>query len=607
MNVEALHDLSAVRFDRFHAEIEQACDLFGRAPLGNELQDFPLARGEELRLFRAFTGRSRGATQEPLDDVPRNARREVGFAPHHGANEDGELVRSGVFHEIALRSSAERLSDVARVPVHAQNDEARLGYLARRALSELEPVQPGHRNVDQGNVGLRPNERGERLLAVARLGDDFHVGQTLQECANPRTHEMMIIRQKDPHWAVSLSWLVMRRPDEAAAWRENVLEAMLTALAYVVPIVAVLAVVLRASPRIDVTLVILVTTPVLFLALKLARTLSYPVRAGLTVASMLGPCLTFIALVGFSLGAGAGVVSAVVMSTLLLGRRVTLAMLAATTLVFGAAGLAIHWGALTPSYEDTDPRLLVNWVRMGISLALITGALAIAVEYVVRHIEKKYIELGAAYDDLAELTRKLETAKEEERRRVARELHDDLGQELTVLKLGLKTGKTTPFSDPVRIVDGLIIKVRELSRALRPALLDEVGLAAALNAYFEEQSTISGVAIELDAPDFDHRLSGDLEILCFRLVQEAVTNALRHAEPRRIGIRMQRANGALRIRIEDDGRGFDGPEALARAADEGHIGVVGMRERIRAVDGTFRIHSEPDRGTTIEVEIPLPA
>jgi signal transduction histidine kinase len=113
--------------------------------------------------------------------------------------------------------------------------------------------------------------------------------------------------------------------------------------------------------------------------------------------------------------------------------------------------------------------------------------------------------------------------------------------------------------------------------------------------------------MKLEAPEFDQRLSGDLEIACFRLVQEAVTNALRHAEPKRLRIRIERANGALGLRIEDDGRGFGGPEALARAAHEGHVGVVGMRERARALGGTFRIHSEPGRGTTIEVEIPLPA
>ena len=242
---------------------------------------------------------------------------------------------------------------------------------------------------------------------------------------------------------------------------------------------------------------------------------------------------------------------------------------------------------------------------MGVTFTLLTGSLAVAVGYVVRHVERKYDELRSAYDELAELTRKLETAKEEERRRVARELHDDLGQELTVLKLGLKAGKPTPFSDPVRIVDGLIVKVRELSRALRPALLDEVGLAPALGAYLEEQSTISGVAMVLEAPGFDQRLSGDLEIALFRLVQEAVTNALRHAEPKRLSVRIGRTNGTLGLRIEDDGRGFGGPEALARAAHDGHVGVVGMRERVRALGGTFRIHSEPGKGTSIEVELPL--
>lgn len=397
----------------------------------------------------------------------------------------------------------------------------------------------------------------------------------------------------------------MRRRDEVASWRVNVLEAMLTALAIVSPAIAVFGAFLRPSPRLDAPLVLVVVTAVWLIGLKLARGIPYAVRAGLSIATMFAGPFGHVVLSGFSLGGSAGMVAAIVVSMMLLGRRATFVLLAFTALAIVATGAAIHEGWLVPRYTDTDPRFLTNWLRSALSFSLIAGSIAVAVEYVVGHVENKYVELGAAYDELAELTRKLETAKEEERRRVARELHDDLGQDLTVLKLGLKSGKSTPFSDPLRIVDGLIVKVRELSRALRPALLDEVGLAPALSAYLEEQSTVSGIAMKLETPGFEGRLPGELEIACFRLVQEAVTNALRHAQPKRIDVRIERADSLLSLRIEDDGRGFGGPEALARAALDGHVGIVGMRERTRALGGTFRIHSEPSKGTSIDVELPM--
>jgi signal transduction histidine kinase len=306
------------------------------------------------------------------------------------------------------------------------------------------------------------------------------------------------------------------------------------------------------------------------------------------------------------MGATAGIVLGIVVAVMLLGRRVALTLLAFATAVVLASGLSAQAGITTPRLADSDPRLFINWIRMGLSMAVITGALSVAVDYVVRYVETKNIELGAAYYDLGELHKKLETAKEEERRFIARELHDDLGQSLTVLKLALKSGNSTPFFDPVRIVDGLIVKVRELSRTLRPALLDEVGLTPALSAYLEEQSQISGVSMEFDPHGFAGRLPGDLEIACFRLVQEAVTNALRHAEAKNLKVHLDHEEDAIRLRIEDDGRGFDGLNTLVRAALEGHIGVIGMRERVRSLGGRFQIFSKPGEGTRIHVEIPLP-
>jgi signal transduction histidine kinase len=290
---------------------------------------------------------------------------------------------------------------------------------------------------------------------------------------------------------------------------------------------------------------------------------------------------------------------------MLLGRPAAVALLVATTVAIIAFGAAVQAGWSQPRPIDSDPRVFSNWVRMGLSFSVLTAAIGLAVDYVVRHVENKYAELSVAYEDFGELHRKLETAKEEERRFIARELHDDLGQALTALKLGLKSGKSTPFSDPIRVIDGLIVKVRELSRSLRPALLDEVGLAPALSAYLEEQSTVSGLAMDLDQRGFSGRLPGDLEIACFRLVQEAVTNTLRHAEAKRLRVGLERVEGTIKVHIEDDGRGFAGVEALDQAALEGHVGVLGMRERVRTLGGTFLIRSRPGEGTVIDAEIPL--
>jgi signal transduction histidine kinase len=393
--------------------------------------------------------------------------------------------------------------------------------------------------------------------------------------------------------------------EDVASWRVDVLEAMLRVLSVAGPIIILFAIVARGQPRLDSTVSLQLVAVVALVVLRFVRAGSFRLRAGLAIALTHLACFLWIARTGPSIGATAGVVAAIVLAVMLLGPKVGLLMLLATGAGIAFIGFGLRAGYFSVRTADTDPMLLANWMRWAVSFTLLAGSLAVAVGYVVRHVEAKYVELSTTYDELAGLYRRLESAKEEERRLIARELHDDLGQSLTVLKLGLKTGKSTPFSDPVRIVDGLIVKVRELSRALRPALLDEVGLAPALGAYLEEQSTVSGVVMELDAGGFEGRLASELEIACFRIVQEAVTNALRHAEARRLNVRLEHTPETLRLEIEDDGRGFAGLPALVQAAIQGHIGIIGMRERVRALRGTFQIRSQPGKGTTIEVTVPL--
>jgi len=248
--------------------------------------------------------------------------------------------------------------------------------------------------------------------------------------------------------------------------------------------------------------------------------------------------------------------------------------------------------------------------------------LTTAIDFVIRHVEESsraaaeaLTDLRVAYERLALLHERFDAAKEEERRFIAHELHDELGQMLTVVKLRLAAGGApTPGRSDARqadaetlaLIDGMIVRVRKISADLRPPLLDEVGLLPALRAYVDSQSALSGVPIELVTEGMEaDRLDADREIACFRVVQESLTNALRHAAPRRIRVRLIRRPTALALSIVDDGRGFD--TATLAAASAGHLGVVGMQERVRARGGSFRLSSRPGAGTSVEVEMSIPS
>ena len=198
---------------------------------------------------------------------------------------------------------------------------------------------------------------------------------------------------------------------------------------------------------------------------------------------------------------------------------------------------------------------------------------------------------------------------------MAHELHDELGQSATALKLRLQLGGQAP-PQPSRdttpqalalVIDQLIARVRRISVDLRPPLLDEVGLGPALRLYLEGQAELSQARIQLEVqPPDGTRLAPDLEIACFRVVQESITNALRHAAARRIQVRLVRDPDRVSLAIRDDGRGFD-PAALAGADLAGHLGIVGMRERVRGRAGLFRLTSRPGAGTSVEIDLPISA
>jgi signal transduction histidine kinase len=198
------------------------------------------------------------------------------------------------------------------------------------------------------------------------------------------------------------------------------------------------------------------------------------------------------------------------------------------------------------------------------------------------------------------LVRRLLSAAEEERRRLARELHDEIAQLLTAIQLSLeKVGTEAPdLKRAVVLLDQTQRDIHRIIYDLRPSLLDDLGLAAAMRAYADDHLTREGLAVNLEI-DEGLGLPPEIEITTFRIYQELVTNILRHAEAEHVSVELYERGGRLVLAVEDDGKGFDPAERFAGA------GLTGMRERAGLVNGTIRFDSEPGMGTHVVLEIPL--
>jgi signal transduction histidine kinase len=211
---------------------------------------------------------------------------------------------------------------------------------------------------------------------------------------------------------------------------------------------------------------------------------------------------------------------------------------------------------------------------------------------------------------------RLADACAEERRRIARALHDQMGQHLAALGLGLKSLEEAVHEVPAadrlvhqlrELTDRIGHTVHDLALQLRPPALDELGLHTTLVNHLEDWSARCGIEVDFQSTGLEEgRLAPRVETAFYRTVQEALTNVLKHAGARRVSVILQRAPGQVVAVIEDDGRGFD-PAAVGNGTGgAGHLGLTGMRERLELVGGTLTVESTPGGGTTLIARVPLP-
>jgi PAS domain S-box-containing protein len=230
---------------------------------------------------------------------------------------------------------------------------------------------------------------------------------------------------------------------------------------------------------------------------------------------------------------------------------------------------------------------------------------------VIEHA-RLFDQVRAGRERAQNLSQQLLEAQEAERRRLARELHDEIGQALTAVKLNLQGVQraadaviATRLDESVAIVDRALQQVRNLSLDLRPSMLDDLGLVSALRWYLDKQAQRAGFVGEFVAGPMAIRAPANLETACFRVAQEALTNIVRHAKAKHVRMELREAGGELSLFIRDDGVGFDVAAARQRAVGGGSLGLLGMQERVVLSRGRIDIQSAAGRGTEIHVRLPL--
>lgn len=227
------------------------------------------------------------------------------------------------------------------------------------------------------------------------------------------------------------------------------------------------------------------------------------------------------------------------------------------------------------------------------------GFLATAFNQMVETLEK-------AIDDLRTLSRRLLSAEEAERKRIAHEIHDELGQILVMLRFSLSMAeRNSPNNPTIKAVQEMAAqaqeKARTLSHELRPAMLDDIGLLPTLQWYIDRVEQRANLAIRLDVSVDEASLPPEIKITLYRLVVEALSNVSKHAEASAVEISLRRNKMHLILKIEDDGIGFD-TEILAQSVS---LGISGMRERVNLLQGDFSINSQLGQGTDIKITLPF--
>ncbi|HEY5660041.1 MAG TPA: GAF domain-containing protein [Gaiellaceae bacterium] len=266
--------------------------------------------------------------------------------------------------------------------------------------------------------------------------------------------------------------------------------------------------------------------------------------------------------------------------------------------------VARRLGATTGLYVPLRAReraigVLIAHDKIGRDQRFSSSDLRLAEQFAVRASLAVDLSQRVARDSL----RRVVAGQEVERRRLARELHDETGQALTSILLGLRAleeGGGSSVDDIRELVVSTLQDVRRLAVQLRPKALDDFGLVAALERLVQTFSESSGITTQLEAQLGKERLPADVETTIYRIVQEALTNVVKHAEAKNVSILLVKRGSFVTAVVEDDGLGFD----TAEARDDS-LGLEGMRERVELHDGRMTVETSPGSGTTLRIEVPL--
>ncbi|HEU6448479.1 MAG TPA: ATP-binding protein [Verrucomicrobiae bacterium] len=217
-------------------------------------------------------------------------------------------------------------------------------------------------------------------------------------------------------------------------------------------------------------------------------------------------------------------------------------------------------------------------------------------------------------EQLRHLSREVLRAQEEERKRISRELHDVIAQTLTGINVRLATLKKEAnlnsadleksIARTQKLIQHSVDIVHQFARELRPTVLDDLGLIPALHTFMKNFREQTGVLVSLSAFAGVEQVNGDKRTVLYRVAQEALTNVARHAQASQVDVKIQKTGGAICMKIKDDGKGFEEQRVLHDKKRK-RLGLLGMRERLEMVGGTFTVTSAPGKGTTVTAQIPL--